>query len=172
LYSGTVADRAPGPEAVLAGSIGFLLSKLGFLTSSRFTAALAPFGINPGHFGLLRIIEVSGPNSQQALGEALGIPPSRMVALADDLEGKGLLERRRHVKDRRINELHLTAEGRALLGKASVAGVTWQEELLANLDVAERKQLLELLQRVASAHELPLGAHPAMSEVLPDTDRD
>jgi DNA-binding MarR family transcriptional regulator len=163
-----VADGDQGPETVLAGSIGFLLSKLGFLTSSRFTAALAPFGINPGHFGLMRIIEVSGPNSQQALGEALGIPPSRMVALVDDLEGKGLVERRRHQKDRRINELHLTATGRTLLNKASDAGVTWQEELLTNLDRAEREQLLGLLQRVAAAHDLPIGAHPALSEVLPE----
>jgi DNA-binding MarR family transcriptional regulator len=167
-----MADGDQGPETVLAGSIGFLLSKLGFLTSSRFTAALAPFGINPGHFGLMRIIEVSGPNSQQALGEALGIPPSRMVALVDDLEGKGLVERRRHHKDRRVNELHLTTKGRGLLGQASQAGVTWQEELLANLDFAERQQLLGLLQRVAAAHELPIGAHPALTELLPDADRD
>ena len=153
---------------MLAGSIGFLLSKLGFLTSSRFTAALAPHGINPGHFGLMRIIQVSGPNSQQALGEALGIPPSRMVALVDDLEEKGLVERRRHAKDRRVKVLHLTAKGQSVLSKASTAGETWQEELLANLDADERVQLLHLLQRVAESHDLPVGAHPALTEILPE----
>lgn len=163
-----MADERPDPGKVLAGSIGFLLSKLGFLTSSRFTAALAPLGINPGHFGLLRIIQVSGPDSQQALGEALGIPPSRMVALVDDLEDKGLVERRRSPKDRRVNLLHLTAKGTKVLSQAGDAGETWQEELLANLSTAEREQLLGLLQRVASAHDLPIGVHPALREVLPE----
>lgn len=153
---------------MLAGSIGFLLSKLGFLTSSRFTAALAPLGITPGHFGLLRIIDVSGPDSQQAFGEALGIPPSRMVALVDDLEEKGLVERRRSAEDRRVNLLYLTPEGRGVLSTAGEAGETWQEELLADLSTAERDELLRLLQRVAAAPDLPIGVHPAMGEVLPD----
>lgn len=160
----------PDPGQVLAGSIGFLLSKLGFLTSSRFTAALEPLGIGPGHFGLLRIIEVSGPDSQQALGDALGIPPSRMVALIDDLEEKGLVTRERSPEDRRVNLVHLTEQGEATLTQASEAGATWQEELLAALDTDEREQLLSLLQRVAATHELPVGVHPALGEILPEAD--
>lgn len=152
------------PTTVLAGSVGFLLSKLGFLTASRFAAVLEPLGINPGHFGLLRIIEASGPDSQQALGDALGIPPSRMVALVDDLEERGLVERRRSREDRRVNLLHLTARGTTVLDRAAEAGEAWQEELLVNLSTGEREQLLDMLQRVAAAHDLPIGVHPALKD--------
>lgn len=154
----------PDPRSVLGDSVGFLLSKLGFLTSSRFAAALEPLGIGPGHFGLLRIVDAAGADSQQALGDALGIPPSRMVALVDDLEEQGLVERRRSPEDRRVNLVHLTAGGQRTLARALEAGEGWQEELLADLDGAEREQLLHLLQRVAASHDLPLGVHPALAE--------
>ena len=152
-----MAANRPGPSDVLVGSISFLLSKLGSLTSSRFNAAVAPFGIHPGHYGLLRILQVSGPDSQQALGEALGFAPSRMVALVDELEDKGLVERRRSPTDRRVNMLHLTRKGRTTLAQSTDAGMIWQEELLANLSTTEREQLLKLLQRVAAPHHLTLG---------------
>lgn len=150
------------PGTTLAGSIGFLLSKLGFLTASRFAAALEPLGIKPGHFGLLRMIDAAGPDSQHALAETLGIPPSRMVALIDDLEDKGLVERRRTPEDRRVNLVDLTAEGRRKLAEAGEIGGAWEEELLAGLDRSEREQLLGMLQRIAATHDLPIGVHPGL----------
>ncbi|MGH2879628.1 MAG: MarR family transcriptional regulator [Solirubrobacteraceae bacterium] len=53
--------------------------------------------------------------SQQAIGERLQIPPSRMVAFVDALEQRGLLERRANPEDRRARALYLTDEGRELL---------------------------------------------------------
>ena len=49
--------------------------------------------------------------SQQAIGERLQIPPSRMVAFVDALEARSLLERRHNPHDRRTRELHLTEAG-------------------------------------------------------------
>ena len=43
------------------------------------------------------------------------MPPSRMVALVDELEQRGLVERRPHPSDRRVRALYLTAEGREML---------------------------------------------------------
>src|SRR4051794_2079185 len=97
---------------------GFLISQLGMQSSKRFAERLDPLGITPRHFALLRHIANSEGASQQALGEALGIPASRMVAFIDELEQRGLLERRPHPTDRRIRALHLTAAGSELLGRA------------------------------------------------------
>jgi DNA-binding MarR family transcriptional regulator len=88
---------------VLEAHIGYLLSKLGSLASSRLDSELAPFGINRMHFGLLKILEAAGPSSQQALSGDLGMPPSRMVALVDELEEQGLVARERSASDRRVN---------------------------------------------------------------------
>ena len=148
---------------MLAGSVGFLLSKLGFLTASRFAEALRPLQLNPGHFALLRIVDASGPRSQQALGESLGIPPSRMVALVDELERPGLLERRRSEHDRRVNQVALTTEGRRVLKKASAIANAWEDDLCAGLAPGERDQLRELLVKLAARHELPVGVHPGLA---------
>jgi DNA-binding MarR family transcriptional regulator len=153
-------ERLP-PGEVLAGNIGFLLSKLGFLTAGGFAAKLAPLGINPGHFGLLRIVDQSEPRSQQALGQALGIPASRMVALVDELEEKDLLARVRDKTDRRVNTVQLTAKGRRLLGQAADAAAKWTDEFLAPLSAEEQDQLHALLTKLAATQTMPLGTHPA-----------
>jgi DNA-binding MarR family transcriptional regulator len=157
------SPRLPEPGEVLAGSIGFLLSKLGALTATRFAGALEQLGIAPVHFALLRIIDASGSRSQQALGEALSIPPSRMVGLVDDMEGRGLLERRRNPNDRRVNTVHLTAAGRQVLRRAMVIGTEWENRLCASLDPTERAELVRLLRRLAADHDLPIGVHPALA---------
>lgn len=150
------------PGALLSGSIGFLLSKLGFITSSGFADALRPLGIDPGHFALLRIVDSVGGPSQQWLCDELSIPPSRMVGLIDDLEARGLVERRRGAVDRRVNELFLTAAGRGVLAQARQTAEAWEEHMCAALTAEERQVLGGLLVRLATSHGLPVGVHPGL----------
>ena len=149
-----MAESTPRPTEVLEAHIGYLLSKLGSLSSSRFQAELAPFGIHRMQFGLLKILEAAGPSSQQALSSDLGMPPSRMVALVDDLERQGLVARERSDADRRVNVIRLTTRGRAVLTRTSRAAAKWEDELLGDLTPAERRQLVGLLRRVAARHLL------------------
>src|SRR5208283_582295 len=105
--------------------------------------------------------------SQQAIGERLQIPPSRMVAFVDALEERSLLERRHNPLDRRTRELHLTADGRDLLGRAFTLVAAFELDLISDLSAEERDQLLELLARVGMQLDLPGGlpaAHPALAE--------
>ena len=147
---------------MLEGHIGYLLSKLGSLSSARMDAELAPFGINRMHFGLLKILEGVGPSSQQALSGDLGMPPSRMVAVVDDLEDQGLVARERSSFDRRVNEIRLTTKGRGVLAKTSRAALKWQNELLVDLSPEEQSELTALLRRVAARHlrHADLTDHP------------
>jgi DNA-binding MarR family transcriptional regulator len=98
--------------------------------------------------------------SQQALSVALGIHRSAAVALVDDLEHRGLAERRRDPDDRRAYTLFLTPAGRELLAELRRAADEEDAELLAALDTSERSQLISLLQRVADAQGLTAGVHP------------
>ncbi len=94
---------------------------------------------------MLRVVGAAEGMSQQAAGERLQIPPSRMVAFVDALEARGLLERRHNPRDRRTRALYLTEQGRELLGRAFALAAELERRLCAQLSDAEREQLLELL---------------------------
>ena len=98
--------------------------------------------------------------SQQALSNALGIHRSAVVALVDDLEHRGLAERRRDPVDRRAYTLYLTPAGRDLLADLERVADEREAELLSALDASERSQLISLLQRVAESQGLTAGVHP------------
>jgi DNA-binding MarR family transcriptional regulator len=136
----------PTPESAPPfRSVGFTTSSTGYAIARRFRELLAPLGLEPREFALLRAVAADEGRSQQAVGERLGIPPSRMVAFVDALEERGLLERRQNPDDRRARALYLTEAGRELLGRAFARAVEYERELCAELTEEEREQLLDLL---------------------------
>jgi len=148
-------------------SVGFLISQLGFFSSKRFTEALEPLGIGPREFLLLRFVAASGGQSQQALAERLGVPPSRMVALIDDLEGRGLVERRPDPEDRRIRAVHLTKKGGQTLERAAQVAIEYEQKLCSSLEKGERDELIDLLQKVQEGQTELRGVHPGLSQEHP-----
>jgi DNA-binding MarR family transcriptional regulator len=142
-------------------SVGFTISSLGYEISHRFHEQLAPLGIEPREFALLRSIAAEEGLSQQAIGGRLRIAPSRMVAFVDALEARGLVERRLNADDRRARALHLTAAGHDLLGRALAVAIAHERNICGDLDAAERDQLLDLLARVGLRLDVPVGTHAA-----------
>ena len=124
--------------------------------------ALEPLGIGPRDFSLMRFVAASEGQSQQALAERLGIPPSRMVALVDGLEEMGLLERRPDPDDRRVRGLYLTRKGRGVLEKAGKIAIDYETQLCAGINREEREQLIDLLQRLQVTQTDLGGVHPGM----------
>jgi DNA-binding MarR family transcriptional regulator len=159
-HSVAQVDAVPrAPEEPPFRAIGFMLSSLGHAVAGRFSARLAPLELEPREFALLRVIGAGEGHSQQAAGERLGIPASRMVALVDELEERGLLERRPSPRDRRAHALHLTASGKRLLADAIGLAAGLEGELTEDLDAAEHAQLIALLDRVAARLGVPPGVH-------------
>lgn len=140
-------------------AVGFMLSSLGHAVAGRFCARIAPVGLEPREFALLRAVGAHEGDSQQAVGERLGVLASRMVALVDELEGRRLLERRRSPRDRRAHALHLTSAGRSLLDEATGLAAGLERELTQDLDAGERAELISLLDRVAGRLGVPPGVH-------------
>jgi DNA-binding MarR family transcriptional regulator len=128
----------------------YLLVQLGFHVARQFSERLAPLDLEPRHAGLLFRLAANEGLSQQAVGELLGLNPTRMVFLVDELEQRGLVERRRNATDRRSYALYLTAQGRDKLRKVRASGSRHQDELGASLTQAERIELTELLGRLAA----------------------
>jgi DNA-binding MarR family transcriptional regulator len=164
---GTIG-RVPGdpssvqasPARWLSRRAGFLLVQLGTHAHRRFAERLAGLDLHPRHFGMLSHLAAAEGQSQQALSKALGIHRSAVVALVDDLEQRGLAERRRDPADRRAYTLYLTPAGRELLAELERAADEREAELLTALNASERSQLISLLQRVAESQGLTAGVHP------------
>jgi DNA-binding MarR family transcriptional regulator len=161
-----VAPRNPQsvePETPPFRTVAFMLSSLGYAVSRRFHEVLQPMALDPGEFALLRAVSASEGESQNALADRLHISPSWMVAIVDQLERRGLLERRPHARDRRVRNLHLTAAGKRLLKQAEKQAARFDGEVTDPLSEAEIQQLLELLGRIAAELDLqPGAAHSAL----------
>jgi DNA-binding MarR family transcriptional regulator len=144
--------------------VGFALSTSGYAVARRFRQLLAPLALEPREFALLRAVAANEGASQQAIGERLQIPASRMVAFVDALEARGLLERRQNPSDRRARALHVTKEGCELLARAVELASDFERDLCADLSPEEREQLLDLIERVGARLGLPPGVHAALAE--------
>jgi DNA-binding MarR family transcriptional regulator len=143
----------------------FLLAAVGAHAAARFAARSADLGLTPPQVGLLGLIAASPGQSQQAVAQLLGMPPSRLVGLVDALADRGLLERRRNRDDRRLNGLHVTDAGKAMLAEIAEIGRAHDDALCRSLDSAERETLRALLSRIAADQGLRPGIHPGYRSV-------
>ena len=144
--------RRPGPA--------FLLAQIGAHAAGRFAERLAPLKLAPPDAGILHILRSSPGLSQQELAGRLGAHPSRVVALIDALEQRGLVERRANAEDRRQYSLFLSSQGAASLDDIGRAAREHQEDLLQSLNKEERQQLTALLQKIADSQGITPGVHP------------
>jgi DNA-binding MarR family transcriptional regulator len=160
------ARTAPAdfPASSSFRSVGFTISTTGYAIARLFREILAPLQLEPREFALLRAVGACEGQSQQAIGERLGIPASRMVAFIDALQQRGLLERRQNQEDRRARALHLTENGRHLVDRALALAAAQERELCRGLSACEREQLLDLLQRIGEQLGLSPGVHAALAE--------
>jgi MarR family transcriptional regulator, lower aerobic nicotinate degradation pathway regulator len=126
---------------------GQLFFRLWRASHTRTAQALESLGLTPALFALLNVLGAREGAIQQQLSADLGIDPSAMVTLIDDLEGAGLAERRRRPGDRRAWEVAITHRGRRTLQRAKRSAARVEDEVLAGLTAAERRQLMSLLRR-------------------------
>jgi DNA-binding MarR family transcriptional regulator len=154
-------DPIPGDRA--PSTLAFLLSQVGIHAARQFSERLAELDLSPPLFRVLNLVDAAEGQSQQAIGEAVQVPPSRMVALVDELEQRGLVERRPNPADRRIRALFLTAKGRKTLGRGREIAERHEQELTRGMAAADRKRLTELLQRIVDEQTIGRGVHPGLS---------
>ena len=149
-------DRAPS-------SLGFLLSQVGIHAARQFAERIAEVDLHPPLFRVLNLIDAAEGRSQQAIGEAVDVPASRMVALVDELEQRGLVERRPHPTDRRVRALYLTAKGRKTLARGRQIAAAHEKALTRGMAAADRKRLTQLLQKIVDEQTIGRGVHPGLS---------
>jgi DNA-binding MarR family transcriptional regulator len=155
--AGLDGDRAPS-------TLTFLLSQVGAHVAQRFAQRIGELDLYPPQFRVMNAVDAAEGQSQQAIAEASGAPASRMVAIVDELEQRGLVERRPHPSDRRMRTLYLTGDGHELLGRGRKVALECEAEIAEGMSQADRDRLVRLLQKLVDAQDLGVGVHPGLRE--------
>ncbi|NED99089.1 MarR family winged helix-turn-helix transcriptional regulator [Phytoactinopolyspora halotolerans] len=145
-------------ELHLLDDVGYLLARSSGITVRRTNEALADLGLRVRQYSVLSAACDTGGISQRALSDFLGLDPSQIVALADDLQERGLVERVPDERDRRTRLITPTEAGRQLYAQARAAAEGSSELSLASLTEDERTVLRDLLRRVVTAAVTPVAA--------------
>jgi DNA-binding MarR family transcriptional regulator len=135
--------------AALTDDVGFLLSRASGLFVRASNAALVSYGLRVRSYSVLLLACAADHGvSQRDLAGVLGLDPSQVVLLVDELAESGLVERRPSASDRRAKLVVATEAGRTLRTEAVRevdAAVTAQ---LADLTGTEQYLLRDLLGRL------------------------
>lgn len=143
----------------------FLLAQLGAHAASQFAERLGVLKLTPADAGILRLLRVDAGPSQQELATRLQIHPSRLVAILDNLEKRGLVQRRAHAHDRRLYSIELTKNGDEILERIGKVARDHQDALLSALGKEERDALAALLLKIADQQNLARGVHPGYQQL-------
>ena len=140
------APRRGQPPAEMAGHLGFLLKHVQLRFFDLVTVALAPTGIGGREAAVLRAIDNPQPLAQGEIARRMGIDRTTMVALIDDLQERGLVQRRQDPEDRRRNVVELTDLGQDVTRQAARAGEQAERAFLSPLSAGEAQQFKKALR--------------------------
>jgi DNA-binding MarR family transcriptional regulator len=149
------------PQA-LYGHPACVLTRLSVHVESQLAELLAPLGIQPRHFGMLSLLIEQNGRSQHQLAEPLNVHRNVMVGLVDELEERGLVERRRHPVDRRAHAVHLLPAGRELHAEAEALVTEFEAKLLGGLSAQEAATFVELQKRISEHAGIAHETHPGL----------
>jgi DNA-binding MarR family transcriptional regulator len=152
----TAASRKTEPALTssLDESLGYLLRRAQLSAFQEFSEFMDRFGLRPPQYATLVLIGSNPGLTQSAISAALGIQRANFVAMIDELQNKGWLERRRAGGDRRSFALHLTVAGEKLWRKSEKMHARYEAHLAGRLGASQSSQLRTLLQNFANiAHD-------------------
>lgn len=137
---------------LLPDLIGYQLRMAQIALFKDFSQGPGAEDVTPGLFGVLVIIEANPDLKQSELARATHLDRSTVVTVIDNLEKRGLVERRVALHDRRSNAIRLTEAGTTLLKRLKRQVVQHEKRLMANFSAEERESFIRLLQKVFPEH--------------------
>jgi DNA-binding MarR family transcriptional regulator len=143
----------PRPPKALRSSTSHLLKRLGWMVKDRAVEAFESTGLSPAHYAVLALLDEEPRETQAQIADALGYDRSHLVGLLDELEERGLIERRRDPDDRRRHIVTLAPEGKRTLKELRSIVKRTDDEFFAALDARQRETLHALLLELACHHD-------------------
>jgi DNA-binding MarR family transcriptional regulator len=149
----TVQPRRPGPPKELLSSSSYLLKRVGHAAKERMIEGFEEVGLRGYDHAILALLHEEPRETQATIADALGFDRSHLVGVLDELEERGLIERRRDPGDRRRHLVTLTPAGTEALTRLRAVVERIDDEFFEPLDAAERETLKDLLARLAGHHD-------------------
>ncbi|SHK32006.1 MarR family winged helix-turn-helix transcriptional regulator [Rhodothermus profundi] len=117
---------------------------------NELTALMAPFGVTPTQYNVLRILRGSHPGKLTCteIGRRMLDRMPDVTRLLNRLERAGLVSRSRSTHDKRVVEVGITEKGLELLARMQPVVDEAQERLMSRLSAEELRLLSELLDRL------------------------
>ena len=129
--------------------ISFVVGKAAQQVTRRARELLAPFGITPGQYAVLKVLADAEALSGAEIGKRMQLDSASVTGVLDRMESQGLAERRPDPKDRRAQLVAATAKARQLLPQLDKE----MDRLNAEADAAmggDRTQLQRSLRRLGT----------------------
>jgi len=136
------------PREVLALDAYVKLVRAAESVTRRLQARLTEAGLTTSQFGALEALWHLGPLCQRELGEKLLKSGGNITMVVGNLERRGLVERRRDPRDRRVARVHLTPEGEALIRGLFPEHAAAVAEQFGALAPAEQEELGRLCRKL------------------------
>ncbi|MBZ0218132.1 MAG: MarR family transcriptional regulator [Fimbriimonadaceae bacterium] len=113
------------------------------------------FGVSIARFDFLAQLERAedGELTMTELSQHLMVSGGNITGLTDRLSKEGLVKRRAHPADRRVQRISLTSEGKSLFAEMAGEHAYWIAELLSELDGVDKKALLDALDAIKNSAE-------------------
>jgi MarR family transcriptional regulator, lower aerobic nicotinate degradation pathway regulator len=156
VYDESCGHRSPAKQR-LAGTVFWLLGRASLLANRLTQERLAAGGMRRGHYGVLATLADVGSASQADLCRYVGVDRSDMVAILNDLQDLGYVERAPDPADRRRNIVVATPAGLGALDGFDRIIEEADETLLAGLSVDQKTALVGILEHIVSTVDGPSG---------------
>ena len=145
------------PPEALADDLCWLLGRVNALLNVEATAALSELGISPREHSVL-VAARADAHTQTDLARIVGLDKTTLMVTIDELERRGLAERRPLPSDRRARIVAVTPSGEQVLERSEQALTRSRAGVLSLLPPDEQVAFLSALGRLACAHEGDLPA--------------
>ena len=142
-------DDAPLDQSRLTHLVGYTASRASIELKKAFARHMAPLQLKAVDFSILTLVAANPGAHQTQIARTLDISAPNMALTLDRLVERGWVERVRSTRDRRAQQIHLTAKGRDLERRAAKIAADMEKQPLQVLSAAERALLIELLLKVA-----------------------
>ena len=128
--------------------VGYNARRATLVIVDAFLRNMAVYGLRPVDFSVLSLIGHNPGITSRQLCTTLNLQPPNLVGMVNQLQARELILRRPHPHDGRAMGLHLTPAGRKMMKQAEVTAFELEEAATARLSAAERKTLMQLLQKI------------------------
>ena len=141
---------APLPEPK---RLPVLLRRAWYGLNQAFRQRVAPLGLTPDQFSILRWLSEGDPRglTQRTLTDLMASDPNTITSTLSRMESAGLIVRHPHETDRRARRVQIQPTGRKTFEQARQVATELQEQMLAALPAGDRERFLERLETIADA---------------------